>query len=550
MKIEIAQISTDPGSIEKNTKKIIDSIKIAQGNGANMVVFPELTIPGYASMDLLGFSDFIKKNIKALDLIAPYTKNITAIVGFVDSDLKKKGPDGQPIRFNSAAIIQNGKLMGVENKSLLPDYDVFYENRYFQTREKRQIYECMGTKFGVEICEDLWDENYALKVTDELARMGAELIINLSASPFYVGKAKVREKLIKKAVKRLGVNFVYVNLVGSYDGYDGQLVFDGQSVVVGKNGQIVGTGKAFCEDNFYVDLQVKNISSNARQAGLILVDQLYQALILGIRDYFRQAGFKKAYIGLSGGIDSALVAALAVEALGSENVTGLSMPSMVSSQGSKTDALMLADNLNIKLVSLPVSAPHKSIEEVLAEKFEGGVGDITNQNIQARIRGLYLMAYANQYGGMVISTGNKTEMALGYCTLYGDMAGGLAAIADVDKLWVYKLARYINKKAKKEIIPKSSISKPPSAELSANQTDENSLGANYKVIVPIVNRLVEKGETIEKVARDYSIDLVEKYWKLIKNNEHKRRQAPPGIKVSQKSFGVGRRIPLNYEFKQ
>lgn len=547
MKIQISQISTLPGSIEKNTEKIIQSIKLAKKNKVDLVVFPELTIPGYMSMDLLLYKEFIDENKKALEIIARSTIGITAIVGFVDNDPEIIGPDGTPIRYNSAGILQNGRIIGIEDKTLLPTYDVFYETRYFAPCRGVKLYECAGEKLGIEVCEDLWTDGYKEDVTAELVRKGADILINISASPFYTDKLQVRKKLIEKVVAKYKKPFVYTNLVGSQDGFEGQLVFDGQSLVLDKDGKIIGLGEAFKEDRVLVDLdrpQKVTLPQTSTE------EQHYQALVLGIKDYFEQARMQKAFIGLSGGIDSALVASLATAALGKENVTGVSMPSSVSSEGSLTDARTLAENLGIGFMVIPIEGTREALQQRLNESLGENPEDLTNQNIQARIRGMVLMALANEYRGLVISTGNKTELALGYCTLYGDMAGGLAAISDLDKLKVYALARYINQQESREVIPRKTIEKAPSAELTKNQTDEKSLGADYPMIVPIVNRIVEEKATIAELSKEYPNDLVEKYWNLVSRNEFKRRQAAPGIKVTPKAFGVGRRIPMNHEFKK
>lgn len=547
MKVEIAQINTDPGCVEKNTQKIINSLEKAHANKADLVVFPELTIPGYMSMDLLLYSDYISQNKEALQRIALATSDLTAVVGFVDSDPDIIGPDGTPIRFNSAAILQNGKLLGVEDKTLLPTYDVFYETRYFSENRKHQLYECCGKKLGIEICEDLWSNGYQKDVTSKLVEQGADVLINISASPFYLDKFSVRKDLISRVAETYGKPFIYANLVGSQDGYDGQLIFDGQSIALGKDGKILGLGKAFEEDQVSVDLE-DGISVEAQN--IQPIEQLQKALVLGIKEYFRRTNFKKAFIGLSGGIDSAVVAVLAAQALGPENVTGIGMPSRISSRGSIADAKKLAENLGINFQIIPIESTRQSLVHELSDTLQRDPKDLTNQNIQARIRGMILMAEANEENGLVISTGNKTETALGYCTLYGDMAGGIAAISDVDKIKVYELANFINQQAGREIIPQSSITKAPSAELSENQTDENSLGADYSLIVPIVNRLIENRATIEELSKEYPRNLIEKYWDLISRNEHKRRQAAPGIKVTPKAFGIGRRIPISHDYRR
>ncbi|MBI2596033.1 NAD+ synthase [Candidatus Daviesbacteria bacterium] len=544
MKIEIAQITTDPGRFEENSKKIISAIKKAQANSADVVIFPELTIPGYMSLDLMLNKNYLEENKKWLGQIIDQTKGITVLVGFIDFE-EKLGPDGTPVRYNSAAIITDGQLVGVEDKTLLPDYDVFYENRYFKTARGRKVYEISGVKVGIEICEDLWDEKYPTKVARDLVSKGAQLLINISASPFYVGKRMVREKLIKKVVEKYNVPFVYTNLVGGQDGYDGELIYDGQSMVFNKIGELVGLGKAFDEDIFLADLEH---CSKVTPPKFNAVEELHNALALGIKDYFRRTGFKKAFIGLSGGIDSAVVAALAVRALGRENVTGVGMPSCYSSKGSVEDAKKLAKNLRIDFKLLPIGQVFESFEQILKKDFQNLEKDVTEENMQARIRGVILMAFANKFGALVLSTGNKTETALGYTTLYGDMCGGLAVIADVSKLKVYDLARFINGAVEGGVIPRSIIDKAPSAELRENQTDEESLGP-YKLVSPLVDEIIEDGKTVKELLKKYPKELVDKIFYRIAAAEYKRRQAPPGIKVTKKAFGIGRRVPISHGFK-
>ncbi len=544
MKVEIAQIATDPGRFEANARKIISAIEKGREDRADLVVFPELAIPGYMSLDLLLSQKYLEENKRYLDKIIDETAGISVVIGFVDFE-EKLGPDSTPVRYNSAAIISDGKLVGVEDKTLLPDYDVFYENRYFKTARNRKVYEISGVKVGIEICEDLWDEKYSTKVSQDLMSKGAQLLVNISASPFYVGKRKVREKLIKKVVEKYNVPFVYTNLVGGQDGYDGELVYDGQSMLFNREGKMVGLGKPFCEDIFLVDL---NRDQGIDLPPQDLTGELYNALVLGIRDYFRRTGFKKTFIGLSGGIDSAVVAALAVQALGKENVIGVGMPSRYSSRGSVEDASSLAKNLGIDFKLLPIEDIFASFEKNLEDSFKNLKKDTAEENIQARIRGTLLMAFANKFGALVISTGNKTETALGYTTLYGDMCGGLAAIADVSKLKVYQLAEYINGISGKKIIPAEIMKKAPSAELREDQTDEESLGL-YKLVSPLVDEIIENGKTKTDLFKKYPKDLVEKTLERIKTAEYKRRQAPPGIKVTEKAFGIGRRMPIAHGFR-
>lgn len=546
MKVEIAQIKTDPGRFEENTQKIIDAIKKAKSDRADLIVFPEMTIPGYMSMDLMLKREYLQRNKESLTKIVPATENIAAIIGFVDfnPDIKKVGPDGTPLRHNSAAVIFNKKIIGIEDKTLLPDYDVFYENRYFQKGRRKNIYEINGVKVGVEVCEDLWDENYSIKVSDRLVQLGAEVLINISASPFYSGKKFVRENLIKNVVKKHKVPFVYANLVGGQDGYEGELIFDGQSMVFSDEGKLIGLGRAFEEDIFLVDLKRKN---DIRFILYNPVAELQDALVLGIKDYFRRTNFQKAFIGLSGGIDSAVTACLAVEALGRENVVGVGMPSRYSSLSSVEDARKLAENLGIEFKLVSIEAIRSKFETGLEKEFDGFVKDVTEENIQARVRGIILMAFANKCNGLVISTGNKTETALGYTTLYGDMCGGLAVISDVSKLKVYELADLINIRAGKYLIPESTVKKAPSAELKENQTDEQSLGP-YEIISPLVDDIVEEELTKNELITKYPKELVDRTLGLMTAAEFKRRQAPPGIKVTKKAFGVGRRIPISHGF--
>ncbi len=500
------------------------------------------------SLDLVLYQEYIQANLAGLKEIAKQTRGILVIVGFIDQDLKKIGPDGTPYRYNSAALIYNGRLLGIVDKTLLPDYDIFFENRYFQPARQRQVFDFKGVKIGVEICEDLWDENYPVKVSDELVVKGAQILINVSASPFYAGKRLVRQKIIQKVVGKNKVPFVYVNLVGGQDGFEGEVVFDGQSMVFDKSGNLVSLGKIFAEDLFFVDFKTCEKKGNENlKPQSNPTEELYNALVFGIKEYCRRTGFEKAFIGLSGGIDSAVTAVLAVSALGAKNVTGISMPSRYSSQASKDDAVVLAKNLGIKFKTIPIKDAFTAFKNTLKGEFAGLPENTTEENIQARIRGILLMAHANKFGGLVINTGNKTETALGYTTLYGDMCGGLAAISDVSKLKIYKLARFINQGRDHNIIPENIIQKVPSAELKDNQTDEESLGASYKIMSPLVDEIVEKAKTPKKLSK-YPKNVVWKLFTLINKSEYKRRQAPPGIKVTPKSFGIGRRIPMNYSF--
>jgi len=547
MKIEMAQINTDPGDFEGNVKKILTSIERAKRDGAEIVVFPELTIPGYECMDLFTMPEFLRQNRHALYDVITGTSGITAIVGFVDYDEQTLTPDGSYLKYNAAAVIKDRELLDTVHKTLLPTYDVFDENRYFASAPNRHVTKLSGHTIGVLICEDAWDPNYLTKVADELVSGGAEVLISPNASPFYIDKLKIRMDLIRRKAKKLGVPFIYANLVGGHDGYEGEIIFDGQSIAMNSKGEVIGLGKAFEEDHILVDLDSSKVITPHEYESIA---QLHDALILGIKSYFRRAGMSKAFIGLSGGIDSAVVASLAVAALGKGNVTGIGMPSEFSSDGSVADAKALAENLGIDFRVIPIKDIFNSYQSNFLEKeYPNREFDVADENLQARIRGNMLMDYSKRNNGLVISTGNKTEVALGYCTLYGDMSGGLSAIADVSKLKVYGLARYINEKTGRIIIPESTISKPPSAELRPNQTDEASLGIPYDILSPLVDEIVEAGQTYQELIKKYPKDVVQKVYRLVQQAEFKRRQAPPGIKVTPKAFGIGRRIPISHGYR-
>ena len=548
MRIAIAQISTDPGNIAENTKKIIDYIKRVQELKADIIIFPELAIPGYMSLDLVLNQNFIQNNLKALQYIQNYTKDVMVVVGFIDQDKKKIAPDGSLKRYNSAAVIHNQKIVAVCDKTLLPDYDVFFENRYFAQGRGRKLVDFKGLKLGIQICEDLWDENYPVKVSEDLVKKGADFLINISGSPFYLGKRLDREILIKKISSNFKVPFIYVNCIGVQDGYDGELVFDGESIVVDFQGKLITLGKKFEEDLLKVDT-VDLYNKNNQEIKVTSTDQneeLYKALTLGIKDYFRKTNFTKAFIGLSGGIDSAVTAVLAVNALGKKNVTGIYMPTTFSSEKNLNDSEILARNLGIKLEVLPINELYDKFLTVLSKAYGKLSFDTTEENIQARIRGVILMAHANKLKGLVISPANKTETALGYTTLYGDMCGAIAPLADVSKSKVYELANFINRV--KILIPEEIIKKTPTAELKPNQTDEDSLGAQYSVISPLVDEIVEGMIASKELAKKYPLTLVNRILDLINKNEYKRRQAAPAIKVTKKAFGLGRRIPIAHNF--
>lgn len=549
IKLAIAQISTDAGNIKENTEKIIQYINRAKKGGADIVIFPELAIPGYMSLDLMLHQKFVAENLKALQNITEHTKNILAVVGFIDQDKGKIGPDGTRVRYNSAAIIRNQKIIAIQDKTLLPNYDVFFENRYFAQGRGIKPINFKNIKLGVQICEDLWDENYPVKVSEDLIKKGADILINISGSPFYIGKRFDRERVIEKVSKSHRVPFIYVNTIGVQDGYDGELIFDGQSMIFNKSGQLIFLGRQFEEDLFYIESD--NLFKRTKKLKMPIVnpvEELYRGLILAIKQYFLRTNFTKAFIGLSGGIDSAVVAVLATQALGKGNVTGVYMPSPFSSRDSLKDSLGLAKKLGINMEVIPIGNLYGIFLDTLKGQFNKLPFDTTEENIQARIRGMILMAHANKFGGLVISTANKTETALGYTTLYGDMCGAIAPIADVSKLRVYSLARYINSLGK-TLIPESIIKKVPTAELRENQTDEGSLGAPYSIISPLVDEIVEDMKTTSQLHKKYPKKVVDHIIHLINRNEYKRRQAAPAVKVTKKAFGLGRRIPIAHQFK-
>lgn len=547
MIIEMAQITTDAGNIDQNVVKIVRTIEQARDKGADLVVFPELTIPGYSAMDLFERRRFLEANKQALTEVANHTHGIGVLVGFADYDRSVTRPDGSWLKHNAAALLNEGRIKQIVHKSLLPDYDVFDEDRHFASGVNRKTINFRGQELGVQICEDSWDEKYQTHVSDELTLLGADVLINLSASPFYVGKRTAREAVIQRIVQKHKIPFIYTNLVGGQDGYDGELVFDGQSMAFNARGDLIALGKPFQEQLITVNLEQDQPALEAPK--FQPTKELHDALVFGIREYYRRTGQKTAHIGLSGGIDSALVAALATEALGAENVYGYTMPSIFSSWGSVEDSRALARNLGCNFEIIPIGGIFDAYDGSLAPGFMGLEQDVTEENIQARIRGNILMAKSNKLGGLVLSTGNKTETALGYTTLYGDMAGGLAVISDVSKLKVYELANYINERAGREVIPYNTIQKPPSAELRPDQTDEQSLGIPYTILSPLVDAMIEQDLALDELAQQFPEKYVYQVDRLIRNAEYKRRQAPPGIKVTPKSFGIGRRIPLGYSFR-
>lgn len=541
MKILLAQINTIVGDIEYNTRKILDYLEQGRRAGAHLVVFPELTLMGYPPRDLVLMKDVVEENLSALARVAQATKDIGAIVGFVDINPAKQGKGF----FNTAALCAQGKIISKHYKTLLPTYDVFDEARYFDPAPSYSVASFMGKKLGITICEDIWNMDqgdggkrlYLIDPLNEISLRNPDLLINLSASPFTLGKREMRKEVFRDAVRKINVPLVHVNLVGGND----SIIFDGWSVVFGRDSALLAQTRDFTEDVILFDTEQQELESHETSAPG--TERLMEALKLGLSDYMRKCGFKRCVLGLSGGIDSAVVAAIAVQALGPECVVGVSMPSRFTSEGSKTDAALLAENLGIEFREISMESPFGSFLELLEPEFGGIPFNTTEENIQARIRGVILMALSNKFGWLVLSTGNKSELAMGYCTLYGDMTGGLAVISDVPKTLVYKLAEFINREM--DIIPTSIIERPPSAELRPNQKDEDSLPP-YNILDPIVREFIENRSSASEIAEalDHDESFIRDILNIISKNEYKRRQAAPGLKVTSRAFGEGWRMPI------
>jgi NAD+ synthase (glutamine-hydrolysing) len=542
MKIAIAQLNYHIGNFELNTSKIIDCISKSKAAGADLVVFSELSVTGYYPHDLLERKEFVEQSYKAIDQIAGCCNGIAAIVGGPSINPEPRGKK----LFNSAFFMYDGKIQQTVNKSLLPTYDIFDEYRHFEPNKQFSVFDFCGKKLAITICEDLWDEQetqnefgreklYQLSPLKELSVLNPDLVINLSASPFSYNQENSRKNILIKNAIKYQLPILYVNQVGAQT----ELVFDGGSFFLDKNGIIQEELNYFEEDFRIIDTE---IPSGNLQPKTETIEKIHHALVLGIRDYFTKMGFKKATLGLSGGIDSALVLVLAVEALGKENVRVLLMPSRFSSDHSVNDALQLAENLGIQYETIPIQPMVDSFEQSLSEVFAGLTSDVAEENIQARTRGILLMAISNKFGNILLNTTNKSECAVGYGTLYGDMNGGLSVLGDVYKTDVFKMARWINRD--QEIIPENSILKPPSAELRPDQKDTDSL-PDYNMLDQILFDYIELNLSPEEIiARGFDEATVLRTVRMVNNNEYKRFQAPPIIRVSSKAFGFGRRIPL------
>ncbi|MBI2860162.1 MAG: NAD+ synthase [Chloroflexi bacterium] len=573
LRIALAQIDTTVGDFQGNVARILEATAKARDLKADIAVFPELAVCGYPPEDLLFKPRFIDANLKALDQVISGSSGIAIVVGFVDA--------GNDI-YNAAAVISDGRLAGIYHKIYLPNYGVFDENRYFQAGREIPVYIINGVGVGVNICEDIW---YEAGPATAQAYSGAEVIINISASPYHYGKGNFRQRMMATRAADNVAIIAYNNLVGGQD----ELVFDGHSLVLDEKGQLLAQGLQFEEDLIVADLDVEAVFRTRlhdprwRNQSLLLEEErcradritvsetpsawpkpalpprlvqvrqppaeVYNALVLGTRDYIHKNGFETVVIGLSGGVDSSLVAAIAVDALGKANVVGVAMPSQYSTPHSLTDARQLAENLGIKLLTIPITPVFQAYLEALAEPFSGARPNVAEENIQARIRGNFLMGLSNKFGWIVLTTGNKSEMATGYSTLYGDMAGGFAVIKDVPKTLVYKLAQYRNALAGYDLMPASVLTKAPSAELRPDQKDTDTLPP-YEILDPILTAYVEEDKSVGQIiASGFDEAVVRKAARLVDVSEYKRRQAPPGIKITPRAFGRDRRLPISNRFK-
>lgn len=553
MKIALAQINPTVGDFEGNLKKILEYTDQATSLGAELIIFSELALCGYPPKDLLLKKEFLEDNQKYLTKLAKsINPNVALVVGFVESNQDK----GKPL-FDSVAVIQSGNITHTRQKTLLPTYDVFDEDRYFEPGRTIKPIELLNQRIGLTICEDIWHDDltwtnprYHLDPVSELAKDKIHLIINSSASPFFIGKPQLREHILQNCAKKHNLPIIYVNQVGGND----ELIFDGNSCAINPNGEICLKLKSFEEDLQIIEFTNNKFltSKNTIPAENNEMEELLQAITCGLRDYTKKCGFKKAIIGLSGGIDSALVTALASYAMGKENVLCVFMPSRYTSKASSADAIKLASNLGIELKTISIEEPFKAFLNILNPLLTDSSNHKTHteENLQARIRGLLLMAISNQTGGIVLSTGNKSEIATGYCTLYGDMCGGLSIISDLPKTLVYKLSEYINKKEGKELIPQSILTKAPTAELKPNQTDQDVLPP-YDTLDKILNLYVEQHIPLKEIIKkNIPKDTVEKVCNMIDSSEYKRYQSAPGLKLTSRSFGYGWRMPIAKRYKE
>jgi NAD+ synthase/NAD+ synthase (glutamine-hydrolysing) len=547
VKIALGQINPTVGDFSGNSRKIIDFASRAKAAGAELIVFSEMCVCGYPARDMVERPAFIQRNQDTIEKIAQATNGIAVICGFVTP---AKAETGKSV-MNSAALLADGKIQFQQSKMLLPTYDVFDEQRNFAPAEKQDVLRLGDRNVALTICEDAWNDKhfwprrlYSVDPVETLIKAGGDFVINISASPFHIGKPQLREDMLTTIARTDNVPVLFVNQVGGND----SVVFDGASMVIAPSGEIVARANSFAEDLIYYDTATGKGDMHPQLHGR--EESAYQALVLGTRDYVQKTGFGQAIIGLSGGIDSALVAAIAVDALGAKNVIGVGMPSPYSSSHSLDDAKALASALGIEFLLIPISDMFGSFRQTMEPAFRGMPEDITEENMQSRIRGMILMALSNKLRALVLSTGNKSEYAVGYSTLYGDMAGALAVISDVPKTFAYTLSRYVNCKAGRELIPRSTIEKEPSAELRPDQKDTDSLPP-YDVLDLVLEDYVEDLKTVKQIAKERGLDkeLVLRIVRLIERSEFKRQQAPPGLKVTEKAFGVGRRFPIAAKYE-
>ena len=540
MKIALGQINPTVGDFSGNSAKIIQFALQARNAGAGLILFPELAVSGYPPRDLVERPSFVARCRATVGRIATETQGIAVICGTITP---ADAESGKAV-MNSAALLREGRIDFIQSKMLLPTYDVFDEMRNFAPAKSQQLFSICGKQMALTICEDAWNDKrfwnrrlYGVDPVEELVRAGGNFVLNISASPFWLGKRELRHDMLAAIARNQKVPVAMVNQVGGND----SLVFDGSSLVIAPDGQVIAQAKSFEEDLVYFDSEKLNGDMHPQIAGEEA--SAYDALVLGTRDYVQKCGFQRAIIGLSGGIDSALTASIAVDALGPENVIGVGMPGPYSSSGSIDDARELASNLKIRFELLSIQQIYEAARQTLAPVFAGMPPDATEENIQSRARGLLLMAMSNKLGALVLSTGNKSELAVGYCTLYGDMVGGLAVISDVPKTLVYRLSAYVN--SRRKAIPEATIQKPPSAELRPDQKDSDSLPP-YDVLDAILEDYVEDSRSAEQIARSHNFDLslVQRVIRMVERSEYKRQQAAPGIKISAKAFGYGRRFPI------
>ncbi|MBN1866248.1 NAD+ synthase [Candidatus Sumerlaeota bacterium] len=544
MKIALAQINTTVGAIARNADRAIATLEQARDRGADFVLFPEMTLTGYPPNDLLDRPSFITHNLEALDRVARATTDLpAALVGHAHRDERSEGKH----LFNAVAFCAEGAVRSIHSKTLLPTYDVFDEMRYFSAAREHPVLELGGLRFGVSICEDIWNDavfwgrrgqrRYEADPIEILAGQGVDYFVNIAASPFTEGKRALKREMFASVARRHARPLIHVNLVGGND----SLIFDGWSNVFGPDGSVLAQAADFEESLLVFDTDAPDRGAFERVSEEE-IETIHNALVLGIRDYCGKCGFRSTVVGLSGGVDSAVTATLAARALGPDKVLGVALPSRFSSDHSRTDAAALARNLGIAFREIAIEPIYEAYLKIMEPHFEGREFDATEENLQARIRGNILMALSNKFGHLLLSTGNKSEMAVGYCTLYGDMSGGLAVLSDVPKTLVYELARFMNRSS--ETIPENTLRKPPSAELRPDQKDSDSLPP-YEILDPIIRAYVEEQIYIDEiVARGFDRDIVERVIRMIERNEYKRRQAAIGLKITHRAFGYGRRMPV------